>query len=184
MVILILGLVGIILGFYYTAPPLKLGYRGVGEGIVFFMLGPLAVEGSYYVQTGSFSQAALTASVPVGLLVGAILYINQFPDYEPDKSVGKNHLVVLLGRKRASYGYVVIIGAVYLWILLAVLGGSMPWWTLLAMLPLPLGLFAVRTALLHYEDDKKIIPAMAATIQQHLLVGLLLTIGWVLSAHF
>ncbi|MGZ5486814.1 MAG: 1,4-dihydroxy-2-naphthoate octaprenyltransferase, partial [Nitrososphaeraceae archaeon] len=108
------GIAGIVLGYFYTATPLKIGYRGFGEFIVFLMSGPLAVCGTYFLFTGSINLKSVLISIPHGLLVFAILFINEFPDYYADKEVNKNHLVVRLGRAKARYVYVTVIALVYL----------------------------------------------------------------------
>ncbi|MFQ6066842.1 MAG: prenyltransferase, partial [bacterium] len=92
--ILILAFLGGFLGFFYTADPLKIGYRGIGELAVSFGFGPPLVLGSYYVQTQNLSWEPVWSSIPIGLLIGLVLYLNEFPDYEPDKTVGKKTLVV------------------------------------------------------------------------------------------
>ncbi len=107
--IIVLGVFGVLCSIVYSAPPFKLAYRGLGEFIVGLAFGPLIVFGSYYVQTGAVSIAPIFASLPIAFLIAAVLYINEFPDYEADKKAGKNQLVVLLGLKNAVMGYGLII---------------------------------------------------------------------------
>ncbi len=177
IMVLWIGLIGIFIGYFYTAPPFKFVYRGLGELVVFTALGPLSVLGAYFVQTQTLSWAAFAASIPIGLLVAGILYINQFPDYTPDKSVSKNHLIVRLGLKKASKGYVVLIGLIYLSILVPVISGILPWPTLLAFLTLPIAVQACKVALSKYDDIDGILPAMDKQIKLHLMIGLLISIG-------
>lgn len=184
LVILWIGLIGMFIGFFYTAPPFKFAYRGLGEIVVFTALGPLSVLGAYFVQTQTLSWAAFLASIPIGLLVAGILFINEFPDYEPDKAVGKNHLVVRLGTKKAAKAYVVLLSLIYLSILVPVVFGLIPWPPLLAFLTLPMAVQAGKVALTKYDDVNEILPAMGATIKLHLLIGLLLSLGGVLYGLF
>ncbi len=177
--VIIFGLIGIILGYFYTASPLKLGYRGYGEFAVGILLGPMIVLGVCYVMTGMILQLAVYASLPVGLLVAGILYINEFPDYEADKAVGKNHLIVRLGLARAAIGYLFLIILIYLSILVPVLLKITPWLTLIAFLTFPIALNNVKIALQYYDHPRKIIPAQAGTIKLHLLIGLLISISFV-----
>jgi 1,4-dihydroxy-2-naphthoate octaprenyltransferase len=88
-VILLLGLAGIFLGYFYSRAPLKLGYRGLGEVAVGVGFGPLMVTGSYYVQVEKLPVHVLLLSLPIGLLIAAVLLINGFPDRETDLAVGK-----------------------------------------------------------------------------------------------
>ena len=89
-IILYLGIFGLLTGFFYTATPVLIGYRGIGELIVGLDLGVLAVIGAFYVQAQSLSWPAFWISLPIGFLVAGILYINQFPDYDADKAVNKS----------------------------------------------------------------------------------------------
>ena len=95
--ILILGLVGLLGGFFYTAPPVKLGYRGAGEIAIAFLFGILPVYGSYYLQTGSIDVIPLPAACVVGVLIFLIIFVNEFPDLAADAAVNKKTLVVLFG---------------------------------------------------------------------------------------
>lgn len=92
-----LGLIGVILGYAYSAPPLALAYRGWGEVVVAVDFGLFAVAGAYYVQTGTISPSAWVAGAIAGFFVAAILLANEFPDHMADKTAGKRTLVVKLG---------------------------------------------------------------------------------------
>jgi 1,4-dihydroxy-2-naphthoate octaprenyltransferase len=175
------GVPGVVLSFFYTAPPLMLGYRGWGEPLVGLLLGPLAVLATYYVFMGGISGAAIWISLPVGFLVMAILYINEFPDAEPDAAAGKNHWIARLGRERAVGGYFTLLTAAYFSILLPVLLGILPIWTLLALLSLPLAVRAAWILKRSYNQIQDLVPAMALTIQLHLSIGLLLSAGLLLD---
>ena len=113
--------------------------------------------------------------------MAAILYINQFPDYEADKAVDKKHLVVRLGKRKAVYGYYLLIAATYL-----VIGGSVLFdlvtpFVLVSFLTLPLAIGAVRTLKSNYDRIAELIPAQAKTVQTHLFTGLLLSFGLVVG---
>jgi len=179
--ILALGVVGGLSGFFYTANPLRLGYRGMGEIFIFLDFGILPVLGTYYVQTQQFSIAAAAVSLPVAFLIAAVLWINQFPDYRADRAVGKDHWVVRLGRRRACYVYAAELLLALLAVPVFVALDWLPPLTLLALLPLPLAISAMRTAFRHYDQPDKLLPANVGTIALHLAVGLLLSLGLVLS---
>src|SRR5215467_15171535 len=91
-----LGLIGVISSYFYVGPPLRLAYRGIGEIIVGLNFGPIMTLGAYYVQTGTFALEPFLVSIPVGLLIAAVLWINEFPDMEADDAVGKKTLVLRL----------------------------------------------------------------------------------------
>lgn len=182
-VILLLGLIGALGGFFYTAPPLKLVHRGVGEIIIGLNFGVLATLGAYYVQTGMFNKDAFAASIPVAILITAILYINEFQDYSADKAVGKNHWVVRLGREKAVWGYGMMMALVYLWVIFSVSTNLMTKWALLALLTVPLPLKAFLVTRKNFANGTALTPANAATIMTHLAVGVMLTVAYVVDSY-
>lgn len=181
--ILYLGIFGILSGFFYSAPPLKVGYRGFGELLIGLNFGPLVVIGSYYVQTGVVDWIVALASVPMALLIIAVIYINEFPDYPADKAVNKNTLIVRIGCEKAVLGYDMILAFTYLSILAAVVFDIYPLPTLLSFLTIPLAIKAISTLHKHATESKLLIPANAATVQLHSLIGILFVGGYVIQ-HF
>ncbi|MCJ7508392.1 MAG: 1,4-dihydroxy-2-naphthoate octaprenyltransferase [candidate division Zixibacteria bacterium] len=179
--VLLLGIIGVLSGFFYTASPIGIVYRGWGELTVGLNLGVLAVLGTYYVQTHSLSWVALWASLPISFLVAAILYINEFQDYQPDKTANKKHLVVRLGRKNAVYGYYFLIVGTYLVILGSIIFKVITPFAFLSFLTIPLAVTAIRVLKANYDKIVELIPANATTVKIHLLVGLLLSLGFVLG---
>ena len=173
------GLAAVLLGYFYTASPLRLAYRGLGEILVFLKAGPLAVCGSYLLFTGNITLEALLISIPQGLLITAILFINEFPDYEADKSAGKRHMVVRIGRKKARIFYAILIISIYLSVLIPVILKLIPIYLLVIFITLPLSIQAVSTALKKYNDERAIMPAQAKTILLTLSLGLLLVAGYI-----
>lgn len=179
--IIILGLVGVLSGFFYTAPSLNWAGRGVGEVLVAINFGALMTLGAYYVQTGILAFEPLVASIPISLLITAVLYINEFPDYTADKAVGKNNWVVRLGKAKAIYGYAAIVLGAYVFVLLNVALGITPPQVLLALIPLPLAIEAIRhTFKFHSEGSFKLAPANALTITFHFLTSILISCGYLL----
>ena len=178
--ILFLGIVGVASGILYVAPFVNLAALGVGEIAIALNFGILSVLGSYYVQAQTFSMEAILASIPVALLITAILWINEFPDYNADKEVGKNHLVVRLGRKTSAVVFTVMMAMVYISILL--LGILYPGrWVLIGLLTLPLSIKVVLNALKHYDHIPQLVPSNGGTILAHLLTGVLLCVGYLLN---
>lgn len=180
--VLIIAAAGFLGGFFYTATRFAFSYRGLGEIMIHINFGILPVLGAYYVQTGYFSWSAFWTSFPIGFLITAILYINQYPDYDADKAVGKNHLVVRQGKKAAMPGYYFLIFGSYAGVVLAVIFGLLSPYSLIALLSLPIALKTVRIFSREYEKIKELIPAMAGTVQTHLLVGVLMSAGCVAGA--
>ncbi len=179
--IIVLGLIGIFSGFFYTAPPFNLVSRGIGEFFIGLNFGVLMTLGSYFVQTGQLAWEPVVASIPVGLLIAGVLYINEFQDAPADGTVGKDHLVVRLGRKRAAWGYLLMMVATYAVIVLAAVLRITSPFTLVALATLPVAVRAVGVARSHYDEYLKLVPANAATVFIHLLTGLLLSAGYLLD---
>lgn len=176
--VLVLGLTGLFSGIFYTGPPFNWANKGIGEALVGINFGALMTLGAYYVQTKILSIEPLIASIPISLLIAAVLYINEFPDYGADKAVGKNTLVVRLGRNRAAFGYILIVVGSYIVILLNVLLGIVPPHTLFALIPFPLAFKAVELASKFHSEPFNLAPANALTIVFHFLTSLLISFGY------
>jgi 1,4-dihydroxy-2-naphthoate octaprenyltransferase len=182
--ILLFGLVGALSSYFYTAPPLRLAARkGLGELLIGLNFGPFATAGTVYALTGSVTLADFLIGLPIGLLTTAILWINQFPDEASDRETGKINLVVLLGKKRARWGYLLLLAAAFGVLLYWLAIGVLPWGTLLILASIPLAIYAGRIAVRDY-DQRSLIRANAATIQLHLAYGLLLVVGLLVSIYF
>ncbi len=97
-----LGALGLVLGWSYHGPPLQLAYRGFGELDVVICYGPVIALSTYVLMTGHCAAAPVWLSVPLGLLIAAFLWVNEFPDYHADLGAGKNNLVARLGKRRAA----------------------------------------------------------------------------------
>ncbi|MDY7040883.1 MAG: prenyltransferase [Chloroflexota bacterium] len=178
--VLAFGLVGVVLSFLYNAKIAYIG-RGLGELVTGILTGPVIVCGAYYVQAQRVSPEIVWVSLPVGLLVSLILYVNEFPDYAADSAAGKRTIVVTLGRRRAMPGYIAMVVTVYLSILIGALAGLLPWPTLLAFLTLPLAYRGVQGIHRFYDETPKLIPTCAVTIQMHTATALLFTLGYVID---
>ena len=177
MNVLWLGLIGFISGFFYTAPPFRFASRkGLGELLIGLNFGPLMVAGSALVQTGKILPEALLAGIPIGLLVAAIVYVNEFPDHDGDKATGKDTLIVVFGPEKARLGYVLLVAGAFTSIILMALNGTLPMLSLIALPAAYFGVKAIKT-LYKYYNDRLLLPANAGTINMHLVTGLLFCIG-------
>lgn len=175
--ILIIGIIGVFLAFFYTAPPVFLAGSGLGELSVGVGFGLFPVLGAYYVQAQTFSMEAVWASIPVTLLIAAVVYINEFPDMPADAAVGKRTLIVRLGKERALYGYFALLFFTYVIPAIAVALGYLPWPCLFILLTIPLAAKSYMNAAKYYATTPKLIPSNAFTIIIHMGTGLLLTAG-------
>jgi len=168
-----IGAAGLFIGWAYSAPPLALDSRGLGEPCVAIGFG-LVVVGADFVLRGSLAPLPVAAAVSYGLLVTNILYINQFPDRRADEAAGKRHWVVILGPQRARWGYVAIGVTAYGFLLCAIGAGLLPRWALIALASAVLTATAARDLLRYPDRPQLLVPAIKLTIGAATLHGLLL----------
>lgn len=174
-----LGTVGIAVAYFYHAPPLKFSYRGLGELAVALIYGPLLCAGTYLVQRNGMTLEILLTGVPVGLLIGAFLWINEFPDRVADAAVGKRTLVVQLGPKRAAAAFTLIVAMAF--VFLAVLATlDQPKTSLLGLIGAVPAIAAGRRLLASPESTERIIPAQAWTLMSFMLTSIGMSIGLLL----
>ena len=172
-----LGLIGFLSGLFYTAPPFKFSSRkGLGELLIGLNFGPLMVAGSTLIQTGQLLPEAFLAGIPLGFLIAAVVYINEFPDHDSDKVTGKNTLIVVFGPEKARVGYVALVSGAFLSIVLLVLNGTFPSLILITLLASYFGITSIQT-LYKYYNDRLLEPANWGTIIMHSVTGLLLFAG-------
>ena len=177
MQILWLGLIGFFSGLFYTAPPFKFSSRkGMGEFLIGLNFGPLMVAGSTLVQTGRLIPESFLAGIPIGLLIAAVVYMNEFPDHESDKATGKNTLIVVFGPERARAGYVALVASAFISIVIMAINGTLPMLSLIALLAVYFGYTATKI-LYKYYNNRLLQPANWGTIIMHSVTGILLTIG-------
>jgi 1,4-dihydroxy-2-naphthoate octaprenyltransferase len=173
--LLVIGIVGFVVSVGYTAPPLKLVYRGFGELAVAVGFGPLMLLGAYVVQTrGLISWEPVVASLPVALFVALILYVNEIPDRRGDAHAGKRTLPVRLSPRAAVNGYDLAAAAAYVVVAGGVLAGALPVPALAVLLTIPLALRVHRGVVANYTNPYALMAVMAVNIQLHLAVGVLL----------
>lgn len=179
--ILLIGALAILAAIAYTGGPFPYGYKGLGEIFVFIFFGFAAVCGTYYAQTKTISQLAVLSSIPVGLLIVAILVVNNVRDYESDKAANKRTLAVRFGLEWARQEFVsIVILAFVIVILLSISDIATPW-LLLTWLSLPL-VFSTSSSVLN-QRGKILNKTLAGTGQLTLVFSLLYTVGLMLSVY-
>jgi len=179
MDLLPLGLAGMLTIAVYTvwltrSPLLCLVAPGLGFGT--FM-----VTGTAFALTGSYSSAALVASLVPFFLVSNLLLLNQFPDVEADRSIGRNHFPIRIGRRKSSWIYTAFLALTYLTLIVGVLTRILPPLSLLGLLSLPLAVRAARGALQFADRVDQLIPYMGQNVILNLVTPVLVAIGLFLS---
>lgn len=182
--ILYLGLVGLAGGIFYTAKPIGYKYIALGDILVFILMGPLMVIGSFFVLTGACTKIVILASLPVGFLVAAILFANNLRDIHHDAEANVKTLANILGHTKARYIYYILIIAAYALIVIMLPAGFSPW-LLLVFLSLPSAFKNIKQA--HNSDpaDAESIAVLdVETAKLHLLFGLLYTVAIIIGVLF
>ena len=176
----IIALIGVLVGYFYTAKPIRLSSRyGLGELSIFLSFGPLLTLGTGFaianetilLYSNEFYNLLLLG-VPIGLLTTNILFINQYPDHASDKKVGKNHLVVLLGKKASRWIYalnlVLALGSLY-FIAENILTGTKQMLFLYVLIPITMFYsYFLLSGLFKYYNSRKLIKYNIHTIYFHM----------------
>jgi len=177
--IVVIGLVSILLGVFYTGGPRPLGYLGLGDLFVLIFFGPVAVAGTFYVTTLGIDSTAILAGLSPGMLSTAILTVNNLRDIESDAKSGKRTLAVRYGDRFARNEYLLMMaGGILLPIVVCALDKNHSW-----------ALLSLLTLLYAYPSIRKVMgglsgPALndilASTGRTLALFGALFSVGWIL----
>jgi 1,4-dihydroxy-2-naphthoate octaprenyltransferase len=178
--ILLIGVASVISGLAYTGGPFPVGYHGLGDLFVFVFFGLIAVTGTAYLQSGEWSLLPLLLSIPVGLIVTAILVINNLRDLPTDVAAGKRTLATRIGDRATRIQYVTfLLAAQAIPVVIAIAFASRrPLLVTLASLPL-----AVRLSrrVLKGTSGRDLNPILGKTGKLLLFFGLLLSVGALIS---
>jgi 1,4-dihydroxy-2-naphthoate octaprenyltransferase len=180
---LILGGIGIFFGFFYSGKPFRWAYRGVGEILIGFCYGWLPIATGFYLFTGFFSHQVFLLSIPVGLSIFNVILINEFPDEEADRAIGKRTLVVRFGKERMAdlyMGLSILTGLFFIKILM--MFGRYPWLFVLSAIPILLILWNLRMAWQEaYREAKRLELLCRNTLLVNLSITIVLTIQQTIS---
>ena len=176
LALLFLGAFGMFIGWAYSAPPLMLNSRGLGELTVLigFALLPF---GAWLTQTGNISSNPILIAVPLGLLTSNLLFINQFPDRTADISANKMHWVARLPIHVSRWGYVFMAGLAWFLILLYIVMGLLPTFSLISLLPIVASMIATKELFQFSDQPRKLEKAIKLTLVTMLLHGVLLSLS-------
>ncbi len=178
----VLGLFGLAAAYLYSAAPVQLMSKGLGEMTIFLAFGPMLTLGAFYAITGAVTPAGFYVGLPLAFLITAILWINEFPDLEADTAAAKEHLVARLGLERSRQIYAGLMLAPFLSLppLLPLL--HFPGHLLAGLVALPLAVDAVRQAWTTEPTTEEFVAIQALTIKTHFLLGVSLTLAFLYAA--
>jgi 1,4-dihydroxy-2-naphthoate octaprenyltransferase len=143
--------------------------------------GPLMVMGTSFALTGSYSWTAFIASLVPFFLVSDLLLLNQFPDVEADRSVGRRHLPIAIGRRASSFVYAAFLLLAFLSILLGVLFGYLPKASLLGLAAALIALPAAFGAIRHAEAGPRLLPSMGLNVLVNVVTPVLVAVGLIVG---
>ncbi|MBW2557825.1 MAG: prenyltransferase [Deltaproteobacteria bacterium] len=174
--VLVIGLIGAFAGLFYTAPPFRYKYRGLGEISTFLMWGPLMVEGAYFVQRQTLSMDAFLVSLPFGVLVALVLLANNIRDAADDKKRDIATLPIIAGHNRGIWIYVTLVVFAYVSVVLMAFTGPLNLCSLMVLVSLPLFFSLLRRMIKNPPLD-----ADAQTAKLNTAFGILLLISLIIG---
>lgn len=178
-VVIGIGLAAILAAVAYTGGPFPLGYHGLGDLFVFLFFGVAAVAGTYYVQALKVVPVVWAMSIPVGMLIVAILVVNNYRDLAQDRRSGKRTLAVMFGERFTKWEFGLCIFLPSLIVLAFVVMGWLPWHAMLAFLTFPFSYVVWRE--FNRLTGRPLNKVLAKTGQLALNFSLLFLIGVLLS---
>jgi 1,4-dihydroxy-2-naphthoate polyprenyltransferase len=179
-VIMLFGLAGMLIAYFYSAKPFRLASRGLGDILVYIAMGFLMTWGAYFVQIQQWPWSAFAASVPIGFLVTAILNMNNVRDYQDDRAVNKKTLPVRFGLKFGQRFHGTLLVGSYVAVAIFVLIGLLPKPSLLVWLTFPLAFSNVRSVF-NATDRKAFIVGIKRTAMLHLVFGMVFAASFLIA---
>jgi len=176
--VLFLLALGFFCAFFYTAPPIRFGYRGLGEIAQLICFGPAIGLGAYYVQAQRISWEAFWGTLPFGIMLFSMITINEIPDYFEDRKGGKLNLVARFGRETGVWLFIVSLLSAYAVILTGILLGKIPPLGLISLLTLPIAFKTISILRAHYKEPVKMAPANLGMICCHNFTAILLALSY------
>jgi 1,4-dihydroxy-2-naphthoate octaprenyltransferase len=176
-VVLLMGVLGVMGAYFYSAPPLSLASRGVGELLIGSLFGMFIVEGTAFVLLREFTLEAFAASIPVSLWIASVIWVNQIPDIEADAATRKRTMVVRLGPTRSVAVLAILLGLAPAALVVGVFLGYLPNAAVIALVAIGPSGMAIAVLARSHGIFPQMEPAMKWTIVAHLVGGIGLVLG-------
>jgi 1,4-dihydroxy-2-naphthoate octaprenyltransferase len=172
---------GFFCAFFYTAPPIQFGYRGLGEIAQLLCFGPGIGLGAYYVQAQRLSWEAFWGTLPFGIMLFSMITINEIPDYLEDRKGKKLNLVARFGRETGVWLFILSLSSAYGAILAGVILGKIPILGLISLLTLPIAYKTISILRAYYQEPIKMAPANLGMICTHNFTAILLILAYFIT---
>ncbi|ONK23998.1 1,4-dihydroxy-2-naphthoate octaprenyltransferase [Bacillus sp. VT-16-64] len=178
--IALVGLVSMAAGYFYTGGPYPIAYTPFGEITSGFFMGFVIMQISYFIQTGSISLISVLVSMPISILIGAIMLSNNIRDLDGDKKSGRKTVAILVGREKAIKLLAAMFIVSYVFILILIFFFSLSPWLLLTFASIPKAIKAVK-GFIGKTEPIQMMPAMKATAQTNTIFGFLMAASFFIS---
>ena len=182
--LILIGLFGMAIGYFYTGGPLPIAYTPFGELFSGLLMGTGFVLISFFIQTNTITTQSLLISIPIGILVGAINMSNNIRDIDEDIKGGRKTLAILLGSQKGIIVLAIAFTVSYLWIIFLVVAVYISPWALVVFLTAIIPVKAIQAFLKGHSDPQYLRAAMKATAMTNTFFGFLLSVGLLISYLF
>jgi 1,4-dihydroxy-2-naphthoate polyprenyltransferase len=172
----LVGLFCMLIGYLYTGGPLPIAHTPFGEIVSGFFMGMIIILISFFIQTGTVSTTSVLVSIPIFILVGAIMLSNNIRDLDGDKEFGRKTLAILVGRKAAIKLLAGMFIISYAWVFILIALNIISPWLAIVVLSAPKAIKATK-GFIGKTIPIQMMPAMKATAQTNTIFGFLLSIG-------
>ena len=178
--VLLVGLVCMLAGYFYTGGKYPIAYSPFGEVVSGFFMGTIIITLSFYFQTGYVNADIIVVSLPLFIMIGAILLANNIRDLDNDKESGRRTYAILVGRNNAIKTMAISFIVVYLLNVLFIVTKYASWWNLLVFVTIPLAIKIIKGFSAN-NDKKTMAPYMVLTAKLTIFVGFIMSLANILK---
>lgn len=178
--VLLVGLVCMLAGYFYTGGKCPIAYSPFGEVVSGFFMGTIIIALSFYFQTGYVNADIIVVSLPLFIMIGAILLANNIRDLDNDKDSGRRTYAILVGRNNAIKTMAISFIVVYLLNVLFIVTKYASWWNLLVFVTIPLAIKIIKGFSAN-NDKKTMAPYMVLTAKLTIFVGFIMSLANILK---
>jgi len=178
--VLLVGLVCMLAGYFYTGGKYPIAYSPFGEVVSGFFMGTIIISLSFYFQTGYVNTDIIVVSLPLFIMIGAILLANNIRDLDNDKESGRRTYAILVGRNNAIKTMAISFIVVYLLNILFIVTKYASWWNLLVFVTIPLAIKIIKGFSVN-NDKKTMAPYMVLTAKLTIFVGFIMSLANILK---
>lgn len=178
--VLLVGLVCMLAGYFYTGGKYPIAYSPFGEVVSGFFMGTIIIALSFYFQTGYVNADIIVVSLPLFIMIGAILLANNIRDLDNDKESGRRTYAILVGRNNAIKTMAISFIVVYLLNVLFIVTKYASWWNLLVFVTIPLAIKIIKGFSAN-NNKKTMAPYMVLTAKLTIFVGFIMSLANILK---